>query len=187
MSNLSNFANKVNSTNQANSGQTTTDTVLSKTETSLPGSVTPLPDGLYPPGSTYNELKEASASEGLTAVKTAESYLGVPYLWGGASKQGVDCSGLTLLAWQAAGIDLLHSAYYQYTESTPVSVNNLQPGDLLFYNFSFDNVPSDIDHVVMYVGSGPYGSDTIIQAAYTGTLVSYAPLYTFGLVAIGRP
>ena len=44
-----------------------------------------------------------------------------------------------------------------------------------------------IDHVVMYVGSGPYGSQTVIQAPYTGTTVSYSPVYTQGLVGAGRP
>ncbi len=44
------------------------------------------------------------------ALTAAESYLGVPYEYGGASMSGVDCSGLTMLAWQAAGVSLLHSA-----------------------------------------------------------------------------
>ncbi len=64
-------------------------------------------------------------------------------------------------------------------------LNALEPGDLLFYyNLDGDNT---IDHVVMYVGSGPYGSQTIIQAPYTGSEVQYAPLFTEGLVAAGRP
>jgi hypothetical protein len=44
-----------------------------------------------------------------------------------------------------------------------------------------------VDHDVMYVGSGPYGTNTIIAAAYTGTNVSYAPLFTAGLIGAARP
>jgi cell wall-associated NlpC family hydrolase len=66
-----------------------------------------------------------------------------------------------------------------------VPLNALEPGDLLFYyNLDGDNT---IDHVVMYVGSGPYGSETIIQAPYTGADVQYAPLFTDGLISAGRP
>ena len=61
----------------------------------------------------------------------------------------------------------------------------MKPGDLLFYyDLDGDNT---IDHVVMYVGSGPYGANTIIQAAHTGTVVSFDPLFTGGLVGAGRP
>ncbi|NNN21644.1 MAG: hypothetical protein HKL80_06540 [Acidimicrobiales bacterium] len=141
----------------------------------------------YPPPPVADRLTEATPAQGLDAVTQAEGYLGVPYVWGGASMQGVDCSGLVLQAWAPEGIDLLHSAYYQYNQSTPVSLQDLQPGDLLFYNFSLDGSPYEIDHVVMYVGSGPYGKDTIIQASEPGTNVSYAPLYLFGFIAAGRP
>ena len=88
-----------------------------------------------------------------------------------------------MLAWRAAGVDLLHSADIQYSESTHVPLDQVQPGDLLFYDLGGDG----IDHVVMYVGSGPYGADTIIQAAHTGTVVEFDPIWYVGLVGAARP
>lgn len=130
--------------------------------------------------------KVASGTAGLRAVAAAKKLLGVPYVWGGASKAGVDCSGLTMLAWTAAGISLEHSATVQWEESKPVPLRALEPGDLLFYHFR-DDGGTPITHVVMYVGTGPYGRSTIIQAAHTGTNVSYSPMFVTGLVSAGRP
>jgi cell wall-associated NlpC family hydrolase len=129
------------------------------------------------------------SSAGIAAVNAALAYFGVPYVWGGASSAGVDCSGLTLLAWGQAGVPLSHSAADQYAESQHVSMSNLEPGDLIFYDLDGDG----IDHVVMYVGptlngaATPYGSATIIQAAHTGTVVTYDPLWYGGLVGAARP
>ncbi len=126
---------------------------------------------------------------GLAAVNAALSFLGVPYVWGGASRSGVDCSGLVMVAWEAAGVSLLHSAADQYAESASVPLDQLEPGDLLFYDLD----GTGIDHVVMYVGPTvngqptPYGADTIVQAAYPGTVVSYDPLWISGLVGAARP
>ena len=126
---------------------------------------------------------------GLAAGHGAMQYLGVPYVWGGASYAGVDCSGLVMLAWAHAGVSLPHSAADQYNVSQHVSLSSLEPGDLLFYDLD----GAGIDHVVMYVGPildgqpTTYGSNTIIQAAQTGTVVTFDPFWSFGLVGAGRP
>lgn len=137
-------------------------------------------------GGSQSVALAGSTKAGQIAVQTAESYLGVPYVWGGASRQGVDCSGLTMLAWAAAGVQLEHAATEQWQVSKKVAINQLQPGDLLFYHFPNDG-PWPITHVVMYVGSGPYGVNTIIQASEPGQPVAYAHIYWSGFVSAGRP
>jgi len=127
-----------------------------------------------------------STRGGDTAVSTAESLIGVPYVWGGSTVSGVDCSGLTMYAWAAADVALLHSAWYQYLDTTHVSLKHIEPGDLLFYYFPNDGA-DPVTHVAMYVGSGPYGSQTVIQAPETGETVSYVSFYTYGFVGAGRP
>jgi cell wall-associated NlpC family hydrolase len=73
----------------------------------------------------------------------------------------------------------------EWPSLTHVSVDALQPGDLLFYyNLDGDNL---VDHVVMYAGSGPYGTDTVIQAPFTGSSVSYSPIFTTDLIGAARP
>ena len=81
------------------------------------------------------------------AVDTALAQQGKPYVWAGAGPNSYDCSGLTQYAYAAAGIYLPHSSNMQSSIGTPVSLDALQPGDLLFFY-------SPVSHVGMYIGGG---------------------------------
>jgi cell wall-associated NlpC family hydrolase len=125
-------------------------------------------------------------SGGMAAVQAAVSQLGVPYVFGGEQAGvGFDCSGLVQWAWSQAGVSIPRTTETEWPALRHVSLDALQPGDLLFYyNLDDDN---QVDHVVMYTGSGPYGTDTVIQAPFTGSTVSYSPIFTTGLIGAGRP
>jgi cell wall-associated NlpC family hydrolase len=131
-------------------------------------------------------VQVGSSAQGLAAVHYAESQIGVPYVWGGETPNvGFDCSGLVQWAWGKAGIQIPRTTESQWPDLVHVALNDLQPGDLLFYlNLDGDNA---VDHVVMYVGSGPWGSSTVIAAAHTGTNVELAPVFTSGLIGAARP
>lgn len=141
----------------------------------------PTPPAPTPP-SAGNPAPVSGGGSGAVAVRAAESQLGVPYVWGGATPGvGFDCSGLTMWSWAQAGVTLAHGATEQYYEIAHVSMSNLQPGDLIFYGNA-----SYLYHVVMYVGSGPYGADTVIQAQQTGTNVMFTPIPP-GAYGAGQP
>lgn len=128
----------------------------------------------------------AGSAQGLNALKWAKNEIGVPYVWGGETPGvGFDCSGLTQWAWAKAGFTIPRTTEAQWAGLRHISLNQLQPGDLLYYyNLDGDN---QVDHVVMYAGSGPWGTSTIIAAAHSGTDVSLAPIFTFGLIGAARP
>jgi cell wall-associated NlpC family hydrolase len=135
---------------------------------------------------TITIAEVGSTAQGLAAVKNAEHEIGVPYVWGGETPGvGFDCSGLVQWAWGKAGISIPRTTETQWPSMLHVALTDLQPGDLLFY-YNLDG-DDEVDHVVMYVGSGPWGVDTTIAAPYTGTDVSLAPLFTSGLIGAARP
>jgi len=99
-------------------------------------------------------------------VSIAQRYLGVPYVYGGASPSGFDCSGLTMYCYAQIGVGLAHGATLQQQSSTPVPIGSLQPGDLVFFgNASFSS------HVGIYVGGS-----SMIHAPHTGAVVSYGDM-----------
>jgi cell wall-associated NlpC family hydrolase len=128
----------------------------------------------------------SGSGSGTSAVQAAVSQLGVPYVFGGEQAGvGFDCSGLVQWAWSQAGVSIPRTTEVEWPSLPHVSLDALEPGDLLFYyNLDGDN---QVDHVVMYAGSGPYGTDTVIQAPFTGSSVSYSPIFTADLIGAARP
>ena len=108
-----------------------------------------------------------------TAIATAKSYLGAPYVWGGESYGGVDCSGLTMLAWESAGVDLPHLSRAQYSYGTHVPIGSMEAGDLIFW--SSDGTQSGIYHVALYLGDGE-----MIEAPTFGVPVRVTGVYSWG-------
>jgi len=97
-------------------------------------------------------------------ISIAMQYLGVPYVWGGMSPSGFDCSGLVAYAFAQIGISLPHHAASQFGYGVPVSRDALQPADLVFFN--------GLGHMGMYIGGGQF-----IHAPHTGDVVKISSLY----------
>lgn len=109
------------------------------------------------------------------AVQFAIDQLGEPYVYGSAGPDSWDCSGLTQQAWAAAGVSLSHNAAMQWDETARISRDELQEGDLVFYN--------DLAHVGMYIGGGE-----IIHAPNSTTVVKIVDMdYSGDIVGYGRP
>ena len=81
-----------------------------------------------------------------------DSWMGTPYVYGGASKSGVDCSAFTQAVFRSIGIDIPRRASRQSTAAETVSRNNLRYGDLVFFNTS----GSGISHCGIYLGNGEF-------------------------------
>jgi cell wall-associated NlpC family hydrolase len=96
-------------------------------------------------------------------VAIAQRYLGVPYVWGGTSPSGFDCSGLVIYCFAQLGVQTPRGATDQQRASLPVPLSELKPGDLVFFgNAGFSH------HVAISLGGA-----TIIEAPYTGAVVRY--------------
>ena len=97
-------------------------------------------------------------------VSVALQYLGVPYVWGGSSPgTGFDCSGFTSFVYAQVGVTLPHNAAAQYGYGVPVSRDQLEPGDLVFFD--------GLGHVGLYIGNGEF-----VHAPHTGDVVKISPL-----------
>jgi cell wall-associated NlpC family hydrolase len=96
-------------------------------------------------------------------VGIAMQYLGTPYVYGGASPSGFDCSGFVMYVFAQIGVSLPHNAAAQYGYGTPVDRSQLQPGDLVFFN--------GLGHMGIYVGGGSF-----IHAPHTGDVVKISSM-----------
>ncbi len=105
----------------------------------------------------------APASRYGGVVGIAMQFLGVPYVWGGASPSGFDCSGLIMYAYAQIGVSLPHHAASQYGMGSAVSKDQLAPGDLVFFN--------GLGHAGIYVGGGQF-----IHAPHSGDVVKISNL-----------
>jgi cell wall-associated NlpC family hydrolase len=108
---------------------------------------------------------------GRTVLRTARTYLGVRYLWGGMSKAGLDCSGLTYRVFRSLGVVLPRDAADQSKVGVPVARRDLRKGDLVFFG---TGGWAQIHHVGIYAGNG-----RVLHAPYTGTTVQLTRLHTW--------
>jgi len=146
---------------------------LPAAQASMAGVPTFLEPSILPPTNTL----------GGQAVALAYRYLGIPYVWGGASPDGFDCSGLTMYVYGQLGIKLGHYTGFQYYSGLHVARDQLQPGDLVFFHANSAGVPQ---HEGMYIGNGSF-----IHAPQTGDVVKISSLfetrYALAYVGAVRP
>jgi cell wall-associated NlpC family hydrolase len=144
----------------------------------------------------------SDGSRGAKVVNAALAWLGTTYAWGGGNsngptlgirdggvadaygdymKVGFDCSGLALYAWAQVGVSLPHYSGYQYFSGQHVPVEQLQPGDLVFYANNTSD-PGTIHHVAIYMGN-----NQIVEAPQSGSVVKISTFYRSGFIGATRP
>jgi cell wall-associated NlpC family hydrolase len=115
------------------------------------------------------------------AIAYAEQQLGKSYQWGGTGPDAFDCSGLVMMAYRAAGIDVPRTSAQQWAFGPRVSSSQAQPGDLVFFAGA-DGTPAAPGHVGLVIGRG-----LMIEAYATGFPVRIAPYGDRNLVGFTRP
>ncbi|WP_433376878.1 NlpC/P60 family protein [Streptosporangium sp. CA-115845] len=130
------------------------------------------------PESTGIQYSGPASGNARAALQFAFAQVGKPYQYGGTGPGGWDCSGLLQAAWRRGGVSLPRTTWEQWSWGTSrkVSLNDLQPGDLIF--------SEGLGHVSMYAGNGQ-----IVHAPQTGDVVKVVPLSAYGrrLVGAVRP
>ncbi|HEV7719933.1 MAG TPA: NlpC/P60 family protein [Iamia sp.] len=147
-------------------------TTTTTTTTAPPAEPAPTPAPPAPSPAPPAPAPPASGAEG--AIAAARSVIGTPYRWAGASPEtGFDCSGLIMWAYAQVGRSLPHSSSALYSMSRRISVDQLQPGDLVFYN-------SPVSHVGLYIGGGQ-----MIHAPHTGSTVQIQSIHYWSALTGG--
>ena len=137
----------------------------------MAAAIAPAPEALAPGMGPGGPGGGPGSGQGAIAVQAALTQVGAPYVWGGAAPGGFDCSGLVMWAFQQAGIALPHSSQAMAHGGQPVSLSDLQPGDVLtFY--------SDASHAGLYIGDGlMVHSSTFGQPVRVVPMNSSGPIY----------
>ncbi|MGI8575407.1 MAG: peptidoglycan-binding protein [Egibacteraceae bacterium] len=127
------------------------------------------------PGFTATPAEAAPTRAARKAVRYAKAQIGKPYRWGGTGPDAFDCSGLTYMAYQTAGVSIPRTSSAQYAGLPRVSRKNLKPGDLIFrYN--------PVSHVGIYVGNGK-----VVNAQQTSRPVALESVDWANFTAAARP
>jgi cell wall-associated NlpC family hydrolase len=122
-----------------------------------------LPDGVGISASTPEGSTVAPPNVHGGVVGIAMHYLGVPYVWGGSTPRGFDCSGFVAYVFAQIGVSLPHSSYAMFGMGTSISIGDLQPGDLVFF--------TGASHMGIYIGGGQF-----IHAPHTGDVVKISSM-----------
>jgi len=115
------------------------------------------------PSGTLDPIPPAPPSRYGGVVGIALQYLGTPYVWGASGPSAFDCSGFTSFVYSQVGVSLPHNAAAQYGYGVPVSRDQLEPGDLVFFD--------GLGHVGLYIGGGQF-----VHAPHTGDVVKISSL-----------
>jgi cell wall-associated NlpC family hydrolase len=117
----------------------------------------------------------SSSGRGASVVAIASRYLGIPYVYGGASPRGFDCSGLTMYVYAQLGVSLPRTAAAQYGATTRIARSQAVPGDLIFFFTG-----GSVTHVAIYLGG-----NMMLAAPHTGDVVKKQSIYSAN-IAFGR-
>jgi cell wall-associated NlpC family hydrolase len=155
--------------------------VMAAAGLALQGCSTPKPYVPSTPAPTETRAPVSPTSTvGNEVAMRAISLLGAPYQWGGSGPTSFDCSGLVRFIHGQLGIDAPRTAAEQFSAATPVDLNRIEPGDLLFFR-----IKGRISHVAIYAGEGRF-----VHAPQTGRSVELRTLddefYRPRLVGAGR-
>ncbi|MGV8984173.1 C40 family peptidase [Clostridium sp.] len=115
---------------------------------------------------TYTPSRGSASVSASTVIAYASNFLGTPYLWGGTTPSGFDCSGFTQYVYAHFGISVGRTTFDQIKDGTQVSRENLEVGDLVFFG-TYENP----HHMGIYVGDNNY-----IHAPHTGDVIKISPL-----------
>ena len=126
--------------------------------------------------------QEKPVEIGRIALQIAQELIGKPYVWGGESPDGIDCSGLVRYSYQRLGVELPRTSFEQFQSAWPVELSEAQAGDLLFFRAPGRET---VNHVGIYDGHGGF-----VHAASKRQQVTYSslenPYWQTQLVRVGR-